>query len=278
MVINWVALPKYTSSYEMASWKSRDLSAGEPRLALCASLPLRQSSPAAMTPTSDSRVGRVRGVDILRGIAVFAMLFYHFFYDLRFFSGRDANSHKMVWLLGHLGIAGTFFLTSGISAALSAKGKTSPSHDIFRIVKLAGCAGLVSLVTFALFPDKWIYCGVLHSLAACAILGLYFKSHPSLCLIGVVLTALAYATLRVTWPEGLGGQGTLDYVPIFPWVGVYFLGIWLWSLSPIRALLDVRSHSTAFGWLEVVGRHSLPIYLIHQPILMGLLWAFFQLR
>jgi uncharacterized membrane protein len=224
-----------------------------------------------------SEKGRVNSVDALRGAAVVAMVLYHTFYDLRFFLDIDAELiDSPLWLLGHIGIAGVFFFTSGVSARLSFENSVPIQRTIFRISQVGAGAAIVTASTFVLFPDKWVYCGILHALTVCSVLGLWLRRFPMVCAALSLSSAAAYSFLGTAWPPVVEKSGTMDYVPIFPWVGVYLLGIWAWSSLKIQILLNICVRPLESEWLEALGRHALLAYLIHQPILLGVLWIVFR--
>ena len=227
-------------------------------------------------------------LDVARGLAIIAMIRFHFTWDLGFFGivDYDISFTREGRILAH-GIAGSFLFLVGFSLALAHRGgvKWQPFLRRFRFV--VGAALLVSLGTFFVMPDEWIFFGVLHCIALSSLLALPFLGAPLL-LVGLVAALVVAAPFLVAhpffdqpWLFWLGLNQVLprtnDYVPMFPWFGVVLAGV-------VAARLAYR-HPTVSAWLQRpleqtvarllarMGRFSLLIYLIHQPILMGLLWA-----
>jgi uncharacterized membrane protein len=65
---------------------------------------------------------------------------------------------------------------------------------------------------------------------------------------------------------------TEDYVPLFPWMGVVFLGLALGHLLARRDFASLAPLAGAPRWFRALGRHTLLIYMVHQPLLLGALW------
>ena len=244
---------------------------------------------AALNPRligSDRR--RWPALDVARGFAIIAMILFHFTWDLGFFGivDYDISFTREGRFLAH-GIAGSFLFLVGLSLALAHRGgvKWHPFLRRFRFV--VGAALLVSLGTFFVMPDEWIFFGVLHCIALSSLLALPFLGAPLL-LVGLVASLFIAAPFVVAdpffdqpWLFWLGLNQVLprtnDYVPMFPWFGVVLAGIGAARLAyrhqTLSAWLQRPLKQTFMRFLARMGRFSLPIYLIHQPILMGLLWA-----
>ena len=246
--------------------------------------------PVAGRARAGGAVGRLAALDLARGTAVLAMVVYHFCWDLVFFGLADwpLLSH-WAWLAVRTAIAATFLAISGASLALAAEGGLDRRRYGRRLALLAVTAGLVSLATWLAIPDSWIFFGILHHLAVAGVLGLVFVRLGGAWVV-VTLTAVLILFLArealvqpVFDQPGLRWLGLMtespqstDYVPIFPWFGYYLLG-----LVAVRSILDRNptlltcgEPTAAVGWagpLRWAGRHSLAIYVLHQPVLIGLL-------
>jgi uncharacterized membrane protein len=142
------------------------------------------------------------------------------------------------------------------------------------------CAATVSAASYAMFPASGIFFGVLHFIALASLLGLPFAR------LGVANLALGAAWIAAgllfshvwfdqPWARWIGFMThkpvTEDYVPLFPWFGVVLLGLFAGRNTKTwpRALLPGLSGRI----LKLAGRHSLAIYMLHQPVLLGLLYA-----
>ncbi len=228
---------------------------------------------------------RLPGIDILRGVAVAAMILYHFSWDLRFFNliATDIVHHPF-WMAFARGIAGTFLLLSGISLTLMSRDGLDRSKFLKRLAVVGGAALLVTIGTFFAMPDSYIFFGILHCIALSSVLALPFLRLP---VIATAIVAAAVIALPLVFSHPLFdapllrwvGLGTTfprtnDYVPIFPWFGMALSGVALGQLIARRppALLTNEPSGT-LAFVAKAGRWSLPIYLVHQPILMALVGA-----
>jgi len=228
---------------------------------------------------------RLPGIDILRGVAVAAMILYHFSWDLRFFNliATDIVHHPF-WMAFARGIAGTFLLLSGISLTLMSRDGLDRSKFLKRLAVVGGAALLVTIGTFFAMPDSYIFFGILHCIALSSVLALPFLRLP---VIATAIVAAAVIALPLVFSHPLFdapllrwvGLGTTfprtnDYVPIFPWFGMALAGVALGQLIARRppALLTNEPSGT-LAFVAKAGRWSLPIYLVHQPILMALVGA-----
>lgn len=227
-------------------------------------------------------------LDALRGIAVIAMIGFHFTWDIGFFQliDYDISFTPEGRVLSHL-IAGTFLFLVGISLALAHRTQIEARAFLLRFFKIAGAAALVSLGTFFATPEEWIFFGVLHCIALSSLLALPFLRAPLSLIFAFAVMALGAPSL-ITHPLfdrpdmfwlGLNKvlPRTNDYVPLLPWFGVVLTGVVTARLILVRDEIAARLARPTFKPLARIGRHALPIYLLHQPVLMGLVWAFVTL-
>lgn len=222
-------------------------------------------------------------IDAVRGAAVMAMIAYHFAFDLVHFGWLRADPYNdLRWIGSRTAILSSFLLVAGISLALAQANRESALHFWKRIAKVAGAALLVSIGSWIVFGERFIWFGVLHAIAVISVLSRpLLRLHRWLILVGIVAIAIGATVHLALFDQPLLrwiGMATMkpqteDYVPILPWMGVSLIGAGL-----MFALLS-RSQSTArirqwtmpaallpVGWL---GRHSLLIYLVHQPLIFG---------
>lgn len=231
-------------------------------------------------------------IDVARGLAIVAMIVYHFSWDLSFLRLIETNILQVPeWRWFARGIAGSFLLLAGVSLALAHAQGFRPLQFLRRLLKVGGAALAVTLVTFFAFPDSYIFFGILHCIAASSVLALPFLRLP----FALILLAAAFflvGPLLFTSPAldapyldwlGLGAAEptTNDYVPIFPWFGMVLVGVALGkALLPQKTTLSVarwRARNALARPLVWAGRKSLPIYLIHQPVLLALLYGALQI-
>jgi uncharacterized membrane protein len=228
------------------------------------------------------RPARLDAVDAARGSAVCLMIAYHFCFDLRHFGWLAADfEHEVFWLAARAAILSSFLALVGVSLVLADRGGSSPARFWRRQASVAACAGAVSLGSYLVFRQSFIYFGVLHCVFVTSLLARPVVRHPRSALVlglaavaaGNALShpafdhvALSFVGLRTVKPQ------TEDYVPLLPWAGVALLGVaagerWLTpqSVTRLAALRPPRL-------LAALGRHSLAAYMAHQPVLLAVLW------
>lgn len=243
-------------------------------------------------PPPATAVQRWDAIDVARGLAILAMIVYHFSWDLSFLQLIETNILQVpAWRWFARGIAGSFLLLSGLGLVLAhAKGLNGRAF-LKRLIKVGGAALAVTVATYFAFPESYIFFGILHCIAVSGVLALPFlRLHPivtlaaaALCLVAPhVLTSPALDTPWLDW-LGLGAADpvTNDYVPIFPWFGLALIGVAtgrvLLARQGIMSLTGWRSRDRLSGVLIWAGRKSLPIYLTHQIILLGILYGVLQI-
>jgi uncharacterized membrane protein len=225
---------------------------------------------------------RIGGLDALRGLALVAMIAYHFCFDLRFFGiTRSDFEHDPRWLAARALILSSFLLVAGISAVLAQRQPLPMARWLRHVAIIAGAALAVSVASYSVFPQSFIWFGVLHAIAVSLVVARPLVARPrAAAIVGVLAIALGIAVSAPAFDNrALGWLGfmtakplTEDYVPIFPWMGVLLLGIAA-GHALVRArfapLAPLGRFPAALQWL---GRHSLLVYLVHQPLMLGLLW------
>jgi uncharacterized membrane protein len=225
---------------------------------------------------------RLPAIDVLRSLALFAMIGYHLAFDLRFYHVIRADfEHEPALLFARGAILASFLLLAGVSLVLADRAGTPPVRFWRHVGTIAACALLVSAGSYALFPKSYIWFGVLHAIAVTLIVARPFARRPVIAaVIGIAIMAAGATLSHPSFDNrALGWIGfmtakpwTEDYVPLFPWSGVVFLGI---ALGHMLARLDfapIAALGRAPPWVALLGRHTLLIYMIHQPILLGALW------
>ncbi len=228
---------------------------------------------------------RLVAVDIARGVAIVLMIGYHGCWDLTWFGlTRFALLDDPVWLVVRSGILALFLGLVGIGLVLATRQGIVWPRVAIRLGMIGGGALAVTLATAWLFPESYIFFGVLHHVAVASVLGLAFVRLPVAVVVlaaGLCLAAPSWLALPVFDRDGLAWLGlmshelpTNDYVPLLPWFGVVLAGIAgarLAAMAPARltALAAWRPTGSPGRALAWAGRHSLAIYLIHQPVLFG---------
>lgn len=222
---------------------------------------------------------RIREIDLLRALAIVLMTLFHSVFDAAEFYEADLSYTSGVWYyIGKLS-ALLFLLTSGISVTLGRR-------SLRRGLTVLAAGLLVTAATYWFSPSSFIIFGILQ------LIGTSMLTYPLLQRLNRPLLALLAAAV---WFVGLGLQGTtsnnlyllpfgitppfftsLDYYPLLPWYGFFVTGVLLGQACyPAgRPLWPGLPEHRLLAGLEWLGRHSLFIYLIHQPVLL-LLFAVF---
>ena len=226
---------------------------------------------------------RLRLVDALRGLAVAQMIAYHFIYDIAYFGWIDlAMTRDQPWVAWRTAIVTQFLLLVGVSLVLRTSFKPSAADFWKRWAQIAAAALLVSLGSWLVFGQRFIYFGILHFVAAALLIArplVILKVWNIVLGAACIVIGLAYTHESFnTPPATIVGFMTFkprteDYVPLFPWIGVVLLGAGLaalwqrahWRIPPALIPLNER----APRWLLFLGTWALTIYLVHQPILLG---------
>ncbi|MBS0326201.1 MAG: DUF1624 domain-containing protein [Proteobacteria bacterium] len=227
--------------------------------------------------------GRIASLDAARGIAIVAMVVYHFCFDLRYFGLLHANfEYDVRWLAARTLILSSFLAIAGVSAVLTEQAHPGSRRWLAHVGVIAGAAVLVSAGSWLMFPQTWIWFGVLHGIAASLVLARPFVGRPrAAALAGLAVIALGLGLSDAAFDHRtLGWLGfmtakplTEDYVPLFPWTGVLLLGIAAGHVLVRTQFAAIARLGRAPAVLGRLGRHSLAVYLVHQPILIGALWA-----
>jgi uncharacterized membrane protein len=242
----------------------------------------------AADESTDKRPGRVDTVDCARGLALIGMAAYHLTWDLadfRLISPLLPFTPPMR-LLSHV-VASVFLALVGVSLALAHRHGLNRRAFWRRFGIVAGAAALVTAGSVVFAPGEGIFFGILHCIAAASLIAAPFVTEPAWASLVVGLAAIAAplvvhsALFDPPWLLWLGlGEAlpnTLDWRPLLPWAGVVFLGLGLARTPGAMARLTSpkrwRAAAQPSRALCFAGRHSLPIYLVHQPILIGLLAA-----
>jgi uncharacterized membrane protein len=229
---------------------------------------------------------RIALVDAARGVAILAMVVYHFAWDLSLFGYVETDvGRDPAWRAFAAGIAGSFLTLVGVSLVLAHGEAIRWRAFARRWAMVAGAGMLVSLGSWIVFPDRWIYFGILHGIALSSLIGLAFVRAPAWVAAVAAVAVFAAAWL---WRGGvflhpawlwlglsIHVPATNDYVPLIPWSGFTLAGVALARIAVDRGLA-ARLAGLAPGrcgrGLAAAGRNSLVIYLLHQPLLIGLVW------
>jgi uncharacterized membrane protein len=230
---------------------------------------------------SEAPLRRVAGLDIARGLAVLAMFGFHFIWDLGYFGYIDGNIpySRSVKFFGHA-IAFSFLFIAGVSLVLAPKQQPQWPRFWRRLAVIGGAAALVSAGTYVVFPKAFVFFGILHCIAASSLLATIFVFSPwpvvavaaAAALLAPSLAANAFFDAPQWWWTGLSTfePATNDYRPLLPWAGAMLAGVAAANAFKARFALPATASmfvtSPPTRAVTFLGRHSLLLYLLHQPL------------
>lgn len=233
---------------------------------------------AAVPGTSN----RSDGVDAARGFGIICVIIYHFCFDLNYYNMANFLFYNMFWTCYQTIILSLFVFVAGMSIVLAAQGGIKKKAFLKRFALLIGCAAIISIVSFYFSPDTFIFFGIIHFIAVASLLGLVFSRFywlnlliaPVIIVIGATVQNAVFDHTYLQWIGLVTSKPyTDDYVPLLPWFGVVQLGIFSCKFLIPKGYIYKKITIPGIGLLRWLGRHTLIIYVVHQPILMGLLWA-----
>jgi uncharacterized membrane protein len=245
------------------------------------------SIPDNATPLTEGTRQRPRllWLDALRGLALIAMATYHFSWDLEFFGYLAPGTSTEGFLrLYARSIASTFLFLAGFSLVLAHYPKLRLKAFLRRFAVILAAALAITAATWWFVPDGLIFFGILHAMALGSLVGLIFLRLPVIVTLAVALGAMVLPSvyrspifdMPLLWFAGLSEHlpRSNDYVPLFPWIGALLTGIAVARLLVDYNLLARLSRlPDGPAWLRWGGRHSLTVYLLHQPVLIALVFA-----
>ncbi len=256
----------------------------------------RMEETAVKTIESSPVKKRIVLIDNLRGLAIIYMVFFHFVYDMAYLLetewGRNAYAfHSQIVIFD----TASFILLAGVSSAFS-------RSNVKRGGRLLAIGILFTLVTAFVFPGQAIYFGILQLLGSCMVLYGAFEERLRKCPAVVMLPvcaavfALTYHIQRgyigfgglfqvdlppellqnnQLYPYGIlkGGFASVDYEPLLPWFFLYFGGTYIGGfLVKRRDRLPGWCYADPLPPLSLLGQHSLLIYILHQPIILAVVY------
>lgn len=235
---------------------------------------------------------RFDAIDALRGLAIVWMTAFHFCFDLAYFRWIHTNFYtEPFWTTQRTAIVSLFLFCAGLGQAVAvAQGQGWPRFWR-RWAQVAGCAVLVSLGSYWMFPRSFIFFGVLHGIAVMLVIvrltaGWGAWLWPAGGLVIAMKSIAEDAHSMGAAPAFLNEKAwswlglvarppvTEDFVPLVPWLGVMWWGVaagqWLLRHRASQLAQPLPKASAPLTWL---GRWSLTWYMVHQPVMIGLMMA-----
>ncbi|MFH1473998.1 MAG: heparan-alpha-glucosaminide N-acetyltransferase [Candidatus Aenigmatarchaeota archaeon] len=225
-------------------------------------------------------------IDALRGIALIRIVIFNWSFTLMYLG---IYTFSLGMALPGLG-ASIFIFLVGLSLTISysrirgKKLKETYKKYFSRGLKVFSYGLLISVITFLTFPESFVVFGILHFIGVSIILGQFFLKFKKLNLllgllliiIGLYLQNFSFDFPWLLW-LGFAPQHfyTFDYFPILPWFGITLLGIYFGNVLYKNGKRSFKikdvSNSSIVRFLSFLGRKSLFIYLVHQPLLIIIL-------
>jgi uncharacterized membrane protein len=229
---------------------------------------------------------RLPVIDMARGLAIVAMVIYHLSWDLSFYRFIPVDvGFDPGWVAFARTILFAFMFLVGVGLVLGHGEGVRWKSFWRRWLMVAGGAALITLGTWFAFPDSFVYFGVLHAIALFSLVALPFLFTPLwfTALVAVMVIGLHFGFADPFYNEKVYSwigfwvvpPPTNDLVPLFPWFGVVLLGVLAMRLMRGTAvetrLAAIQPRHGLARLLSWMGRWSLLIYLVHQPLLLAVI-------
>lgn len=231
---------------------------------------------------------RIAAIDAARGVALAGMVVYHLIWDFAHF-GMVAPTLPFApatRALSHV-VASAFLALVGVSLALAHPHGLRRAAFLRRLALIVGAAALVTAASYGVDSAEPILFGILHCIVVASLIAALFVAAPpwAAAIVGAAMVAapFVYSSAAFNPPAlvwlGLGTEApyTLDWRPLLPWAGVVLIGLGLTQAATPRLAGWRWTAWRPMRWpgrgAAFAGRHSLVFYLVHQPILFGLLWS-----
>jgi uncharacterized membrane protein len=240
-----------------------------------------------------AHLGRYPELDAARGVAVFMMIFFHLFVDLSFLGIQAPDPFSGPLQLFGLITASFFILIAGISAHIKAE-RTYHTNRWYisflkRGVELILIGFGITLVTYWFLNGQgYVIFGILHLIGFCLLVTPalhYLGKYKILIVFGILLISSAFTLPHgPIWMVPIGIHPpdftSVDYVPVIPWLGVFIIGMltgqFLYPEGVRRCNFSKILNFRLWYPVIITGRHSLVIYLLHQPVMILILSIFFM--
>lgn len=235
---------------------------------------------------------RFSELDAFRGIAILMMVLFHLIFDLSFFSLYPVDIQQGFWRYFGYTTASFFISVAGVAVMIRSSRLSPDSSGINffspfmkRGMFLIAVGFGITLVTYIFLQGQgYVIFGILHLIGVSTILAPFFFRIGKFGVIpGILLIIIGWVVplpLGPFWLIWVGvhpaGFYSVDYTPLIPWFGVFLIGMaagsWIYPGGKRSFQISERV-TRKLRILTLPGRHSLVIYLIHQPVLLLILGA-----
>ena len=210
---------------------------------------------------------RFAQLDLLRGLAVASMLLFNWSFALLLLGVYTITDASWYWWLFPRIIAGTFILIAGISLSISHSRKRTYLHFLKRGLGILAIGMVATLATWLYLGNGFVVFGILHFIGLSIIIApLFFRLGRWNILLGILIFAsgffLSTNSAALLWLMNYDFY-TVDYFPMLPWLGLVLTGIGIGSVLNLNRKSKLRIKP-----IEFLGRNSLAIYVVHQPLLI----------
>ncbi len=248
---------------------------------------------------SIQKTARLWEVDFLRGIAIVAMVIYHTFFVMNYYRVFMTNLHTTFWWCFPRMIANTFIFLVGVSLTLSySRDILTRTHKtglykkyMKRGAMIFACGLLITCATFIVIRENYVKFGILHLIGVSIILAypfVRFKYINLLIAALIIPLGMYFKTIIIKSPLLLWigimpyNFSTVDFFPIFPWSAAVFIGLFVGNILYNDCKRNFKFFNLPKNFLSkamcYLGKKSLVIYIVHQPIIVGIALIVGKLR
>lgn len=224
-------------------------------------------------------------IDYIRGFYVVLMVIFHTCFLLADYELLGFDFYRdPFWLHSRTFIVTGFLTIVGISLALANENGFKAKPYFRRLITLIFYAAIVSITTYMQLEERWVYFGILHFIAFASVIGVVLvRFRESILIVGIAFLIVgnifANDNFVPKWINWIGFSptkpATNDYVPVFPWIGVVFIGIYighyissLQTTNGLKRLLMWQSQNWLARLFNLLGKQALHIYIIHIPLIV----------
>ncbi len=220
--------------------------------------------------------GRFDSLDHIKAIAVIMMIIYHLFFDLSYFRLVGFNvERETFWVLQPKIIVFLFLMSAGISLSIVHSKSINWKKIFHRTIKLLVVALSISVVTYFIFPTRWVYFGVIHNIAISSLICLAFLGKPKLSLFVGLSLLFPSVFYQYDYPLPRLVPAPVDHVALLPWLGCMLMGIYFYHIGLHKVAIPEHRLKSFFRFLS---KNSLLIYLGHQAVLFPVIYLIFKLK